>query len=147
MRTIPGFKFWGMILCMLAWGALAAEAPSKFKVGEFNFTRPSNWEWVDVSASPMRKAQLKIGGKDKAESAEVVFFYFGESGAGATQANVDRWLGQFQEPEGKLISKVEEVTLGKHKVTFVHAEGTYKGSMLGGGPPPTPLANAMLLGA
>src|SRR5438093_2993539 len=98
---------------LLALGALAAEAPSQFKVGEFTFTRPSTWEWVDVANSPMRKAQLKINGPQKNESAEVVFFYFGEGGAGGTKANVDRWLSQFQEPKDKLNSKIEETTIGK----------------------------------
>src|SRR5262249_3775685 len=109
------------------------------------FTRPPAWEWVDVSSSPMRKAQLKINGPEKNEAAEVVFFYFGESGAGGTKANVDRWLGQFQEPKGKLNSKIEETTIGKHKVTFVQAEGTYMSGMPGQARTPQP--NSMLQGA
>ena len=130
---------------LLALGALAAEAPSQFKVGEFTFKRPTAWEWVDVSSSPMRKAQLKIKG-EKDESGEVVFFYFGQGGGGGTQANVDRWLGQFQEPKEKLNSKVEEATIGKGKVTFVQAEGTYMSGMPGGGAR-TAQPGSMLLGA
>jgi len=133
-------------LGFLALSALAAESPTQFKVGEFTFKRPTAWEWVDVSASPMRKAQLKINGAEKSQSAEVVFFYFGESGAGGTKANVDRWLGQFQEPKDKLNSKVEEMMIGKRKVTFVQAEGTYMSGMPGG-PARTAQPNSMLLGA
>lgn len=144
MRTIHASVFLATILGTLALSANAAEAPATFKVGEFTFTRPATWEWVDVSASPMRKAQLKI--KDKAESAEAVFYYFGEGGAGGTQANIDRWLGQFQEPKEKLNSKTEETTIGKHKVTFLQAEGTYKGGMTAG-QPATPQPNSMMLGA
>jgi hypothetical protein len=137
-----------MGLYSLALSALAAEGPAKFKVGEFEFTRPANWEWVDVGNSPMRKAQLKINGAEqKTGNGEVVFYYFGESGAGGTKANVDRWLGQFQEPKDKLNSKVEEVTVGKRKITFVQAEGTYMSGMPGGGQPPTAQPNSMLLGA
>src|SRR2546430_9646180 len=95
----------------------------------------------------MRKAQLKIPGKDKNDSAEVVFYYFGEGGAGGTQANVNRWLSQFQEPRDKINAKSEEVTIGKRKVTFVQAEGTYMSGMPGGGAPPVPQPNSMLLGA
>jgi hypothetical protein len=94
----------------------------------------------------MRKAQLKVSGADKNKPAEVVFYYFGESGAGGTQANVDRWLGQFQEPKDKLKSKVEETTVGKHKITFVQAEGTYMSGMPGGHPA-IAQPNSMLLGA
>jgi len=135
-----------VLLCTLAGRVLAAETPATFKVGEFNFTRPKAWEWVDVAGSPMRKAQLKVSGEDKAQSAEVVFFYFGEGGAGGARANVDRWLGQFQEPKDKLNSKVEDVTINKHKVTFVQAEGTYLSGMPGAAQR-TAQPNSMLLGA
>jgi len=136
-----------MVLFTLSLSSFAAEGPSKFKVSEFEFTRPADWEWVDVSTSTMRKAQLKINNPEKGENAaEVVFYYFGEGGAGGTQANVDRWFGQFQEPKDKIKSKVEEVTVGSRKVTFVQAEGTYMSGMPGGGPP-KPQPNSMLLGA
>src|SRR3989441_9591655 len=122
----------------------AAEAPGTFKVGEFTFTRPEGWEWVETTSS-MRKAQLKVPGPDGKQSAEVVFFYFGPGNGGGTQANVERWLGQFQEPKEKINSKVEEATVNKRKVTYVQAEGTYLSGMPGG--PRTPQLNSMLLGA
>lgn len=122
----------------------SAEAPASFTVSDLSFKRPKNWEWVDVS-SAMRKAQLRVTDPGKKESAEVVFFYFGQGSGGGTKANVDRWLGQFQEPKDQIKSKVEEVVVGKHKVTYVQAEGTYNSGMPGG--PKTPLQNHMLLGA
>jgi len=122
----------------------AADAPATFKVSEFTFTRPANWEWVE-SASPMRKAELKVVDQKTKAKAEVVFYHFGQGPAGGTQANVDRWLGQFVEPRDKINAKTEESTVGKHKVTYVSAEGTYKSGMPGG--PQTPLPNYALLGA
>ena len=122
----------------------AAEAPKAFAVGEFNFVRPANWEWVP-STSAMRKAELKVESKDKKEKAEVIFFHFGESNGGGTQANVDRWLAQFKEPREKLNSKVDAAKINKRTVTFVQAEGTYMSGMPGG--PKTPQPNAMLVGA
>src|SRR6185436_1836522 len=122
----------------------AADAPKTFSVSEFTFTRPADWEWVP-STSAMRKAELKVESKDKKEKAEVIFFHFGESNGGGTQANVDRWLGQFQEPKDKLRSKVEEVTVGNRKITHVEAEGTYMSGLPGG--PKKPMPNSMLIGA
>lgn len=124
--------------------ALAADPPAKFTVGEFVFTRPADWQWIEVN-SVMRKAQLKITDADKKDSAEVIFFFFGKDGGGRTKENIDRWLSQFEEPKEKLNSKVEEVTIAQRKVTYVQAEGTYLSGMPGG--PKTPQPNTMLLGA
>lgn len=137
ISTVLGFCIGGAVVLT------AAEAPKTFKVGEFNFASPQKWQWVEV-ASAMRKAQFKIEDAAKKESAEVVFFYFGEGGGGSTQANIDRWLSQFAEPREKLNSKVESVTIGGRKVTYVHAEGTYQSGMPGG--PKTPQPNSMLVG-
>ncbi|MBK7998960.1 MAG: hypothetical protein IPK15_09660 [Verrucomicrobia bacterium] len=131
----------GLVVCHAA--ALAADAPKTFTVSEFTFNRPEKWQWIEVSSS-MRKAQLKVDDAAKKESCEVVFFYFGEGGGGSTQANIDRWLAQFAEPKEKLNSKVESVTVGGRKVTYVHAEGTYQSGMPGG--PKTPQPNSMLMG-
>ena len=131
-------------LVINAAAACAAEAPGNFKVGEFAFARPADWQWIE-STSAMRKAQLKISSTDKKETAEVVFFYFGEGGGGGTQANIDRWLGQFEEPKDKIHSKVEEASVSGRKVTYVQAEGTYLSGMPGG--PKTPQKNTVLMGA
>jgi hypothetical protein len=91
----------------------------------------------------MRQAQLKVKDAD-GKAADVVFFQFG-GGAGSTKANIDRWLGQFVEGPDKVNAKVEEVTVGKTKVTYVQAEGTYKSGMPGG--PLTPMPDYGLVGA
>jgi hypothetical protein len=126
-----------------ALSAQAAEAPATFKVSDFTFTRPGTWEWVE-SNSTMRKAQLKVAGAEKA-SAEVVFFHFGPGGGGGAQANIDRWLTQFNEPKDQLKSKTDQTTVSGRKVSLVQAEGTYLSGMPGG--PKTPQPGSMLLGA
>ena len=142
MRTLTALS--GILLAWISASAgFAADAPAKFTVSEFVFTRPADWQWIEVN-SVMRKAQLKIVDADKKDSAEVVFFFFGESGAGLTKANIDRWLSQFAEPKEKLNSKIESVTVGGRKVTYVQAEGTYQSGMPGG--PKTPQPNTMLMG-
>jgi hypothetical protein len=132
------------VFALLCAGTLLAESPTTFRVSELAFTRPTGWEWVEVTSS-MRKAQLKVVDAKTKASAEVIFFHFGPGGAGGTKANVDRWLGQFQEPRDKINAKSEEVTVGKHKVTYVQAEGTYKSGMPGG--PQTPMPDYGLAGA
>ena len=135
-----------VLLCLSAcWlvSAVCAAGPETFKVSEFTFKRPGTWEWVEV-ASQMRKAQLKVTAKDAPEPGEVVFFFFG-SQSGGTKANVDRWFGQFVEGRDQINAKIEEKTVGKVKVTYVTAEGTYKSGMPGAAPTPKP--GFALLGA
>jgi hypothetical protein len=128
----------------LAFAAFAAEGPATFKVSDLTFTRPADWAWVETT-SPMRQAQLKVADPASKGTAEVIFFYFGPGGAGGTKANVDRWLGQFAEPREKINPRIEESAAGKHKVTYVRAEGTYRSGVPGG--PLTPLPDHALLGA
>src|SRR5262249_54613544 len=115
----------------LSLAAFAGESPATFKVGGISFTRPEKWEWVPTT-SAMRAAQLKVNDADGKGSAEVVFFQFGAGQGGDAKANVERWLAQFEEPREKLNSKTETVTVGKAKVTYVTAEGTYRSGMPGG---------------
>ena len=122
---------------MISMNGLRAEDHATFPVGEFTFSRPAKWEWVE-SASKMRKAQLKLTDDVSKASADVVFYYFGTNGAGTVQANVDRWLHQFAEPIDKINSNVEHTTVGKTKLTYVQAEGTYNSGMPGGSVTPRP---------
>ncbi len=112
----------GIVFLLVAVGSLHAEHRRHLKWANSPIARPTKWEWVEV-ASPMRKAQFKVPDAESGAGAEVVFFQF-PGGAGGTQANVDRWLGQFAEPRDKINSKIEEKTVGKAKVTYVQAEGT-----------------------
>lgn len=137
--------FVAMSAGLMAWMTLlGADAPAKFPAGGMTFTRPATWTWVETT-SPMRKAQLGVPGIDGKAGGEVIFFHFGQGGGGGAKANVDRWLGQFQEKGDALKSKIEEVTVRGKQVTFVRAQGTYLSGMPGG--PKTPQPDTMLLGA
>lgn len=131
-----------LVLALCTATQLLAEDPAKFTVGAFDFQRPAAWAWVPV-ASSMRKAQLKIPGATPEASAEITFFHFGAGSGGGTQANIQRWLGQFQSAEGA--SKIEPQEISGTKVTLVSTEGTYSSGMPGG--PTTPLTGYALLGA
>lgn len=135
------------LLCLSAlWlvSTVHAAGPETFKVSEFTFKRPAAWESVGLPEGSMRKAQLKVTAKDAKEPGEVVFFFFGPQ-SGGTKANVDRWFSQFEEGRDKINAKTEEKTVGKVKVTYVSAEGTYKSGTPG--TPPTLKPGFALLGA
>ena len=121
-----------------------AEDPAKFKVGEFDFARPAAWKWTPIQPG-MRKAQLAVVDEKSGAKAEVIFFHFGPGQGGDAKANIDRWLSQFQEGADKINAKIEPVTIGKGKITYVSAEGTYLSGMPGG--PKIPLPDAALQGA
>jgi hypothetical protein len=133
-----------VLLGLVGTGSVRAEDPATFQVSDFTFTRPAGWDWVEVT-SPMRKAQLRVKDADGKASADVVFSHFGPGPAGGTQANIERWFRQFGGDRDKINAKTEEVTVGKTKVTYAQAEGTFQSGMPGG--PLTPLDDYALLGA
>ena len=92
----------------------------KFTVAGINFESPDSWESSEPSNN-MRKAQFSAS-SPSGKNAEVVFYYFGSGNTGGIQANVDRWMKQFEEPLGK---KVDTVTIAKTRVTYAQAHGTF----------------------
>ena len=139
---LPVTFFVALVLSLIP--AHAAESAATFKVSTLTFARPAEWQQVE-NISPMRKAQLKIPNKEGKAPGEIVFFHFGEGSGGGTKANVDRWFGQFEEGRDKIEAKSDETVVGKHKVTYVQAQGTYQSGMPGGQKTPQP--GTMLLGA
>src|ERR1051325_2343741 len=131
--------FAALAVVVAAFPTLAA--PDTFKVSDFTFKRPSAWEWVE-STSSMRAAQLLVPGAKGKDGVEVIFYYFGPGGGGGTQANVDRWYGQFADRKNE---KSESAIVGKTKGTYVKAEGTHPSGMPGR--PKTAKTNYALLGA
>ena len=113
------------------------------KVSEFTFTYGKPWV-RQPAANSMRFAQLLYEQSDEslADIELVIFLGMG----GGIQANIDRWLGQF---EGAPESKTEEKEMGGKKVTLFTAKGTYLETMAGAGPfsgaPKTPKADYTML--
>ena len=136
MKLLPVLA--GLLLTVSA----LAQDQSKFDVGGFTFERPESWQWVPVN-SPMRKAQLKIPGKDGGPAADITFFHFGPGQGGDVKSNADRWLRQFESKEG--VAKIDQQVIDGSKVTIVTTEGTFNSGMPGG--PTTALENHALLGA
>jgi hypothetical protein len=132
---------------LLATLALLTALPAlaedkKVNAGGLDFNLPSS-AWTSVpTSSPMRAATLQVKAEGADKPLEAIFYYFGPGQGGDVDANIQRWLGQF---EGEPVSKREDLEAGGRKIALVTATGTYMdGAMFG---PKTPKADYMLLGA
>lgn len=83
------------------------------------------------------------------EDGECAVFYFGPGQGGGVEDNLKRWIGQFQQPDGKPSDKAGQIrkqTVNGLAVTTIDLSGTY----LSGGPMSpvkTPKPGYRLLGA
>jgi hypothetical protein len=68
----------------------------------------------------------------------LIVYYFGGEG-GSVEANMDRWVGQMQQPDGKpskSVARREQRTVNGLKLTLLDVSGRYVAdSMPGGGQP------------
>ncbi len=105
------------------------ELPLKWKV-------PSSWKSVEP-ASSMRLAQYRVPGPEGAQPATLAVFHFGAQGGGGVKANIDRWVGQFQTPEGgKPDASIKKATIDGMTVHRVDVSGTFNaGRGMGSGKP------------
>ncbi|MFN0242548.1 MAG: hypothetical protein ACKVWV_06615 [Planctomycetota bacterium] len=88
---------------------------------------PTEWI-VEQPTSAMRKAQLRLPktGADTEDASLVVFFFGGQGGT--PQANLDRWAGQFEQPDGKSSSEAmqsSQRTVAGMKVHDADLAGIY----------------------
>lgn len=112
--------------------ALAVSA----QTATLHFTAPKDWT-VKPSSSAMRVAQYVLPrAAGDAEDAELIVYFFGGQG-GSVQANLDRWVGQMEQPDGrasKAAATTETLTVGGMKVTVLDVSGTYVAEMTPGSP-------------
>jgi hypothetical protein len=98
------------------------------------FTAPAGWKTVPTSSS-MRVAQYALPrAAGDAQDAELVVYYFGGTG-GTVEANIERWVGQMQQPDGRpssAVAKRQSRTINSLKVTLVDVPGTYVAEMTPG---------------
>ena len=57
------------------------------------------------------------------EPGEMAIFYFGQGQGGSVEANIQRWIGQFQKAKGA--SKRSTQKINGFNVTTIEVEGTY----------------------
>jgi len=121
--TRAGWRVSQTMACILALSMTAvAFAPS------LKFDVPAGWVSKTPSSS-MRLAEFVLAktGADS-EDATVTVYYFGGQG-GTVQANLDRWMGQLAQPDGRASKDIARTTTLQSstglKVTLVDVSGTY----------------------
>jgi len=99
--------------------------------GGLRWTAPSGWK--SEGTAPMRAATYRIPPTaPDTEGAECVVYFFGAGQGGSVQANIDRWAGQFKQPNGSPASaQVHRRTIHGLPVTTIDVSGEYSGM---GGP-------------
>ncbi len=114
-----------------------------------HWTPPSGWK--AEADRPMRLATYTIPhAPGDTDNGECGVYYFGPGQGGSVQANLDRWIGQFLQADGKpskAAARIENRALHGLKLTTVDVSGAYTGM---GGPqaePGAPKRGYRLLGA
>lgn len=137
------------IACFIVSAALfssraPAEEAKPITISGITFKPGASWISKEATSS-MRAAELEIKPDGAEAPLTAVFYYFGPGQGGSVEANVERWLGQF---EGDPAKETKEHKFDDKTVTIIHAKGTYLESM--GGPfagPKTPREGWAMLGA
>lgn len=117
-----------------AAAAPAAPTTTTAVLGPFTMKVPSDWQTKPIT-SKMRAADYLLPAAP-GDEAELVIYYFGETGAGSINDNVDRWLGQFSQPDGKPtrdVAKIETTKIAGQDATLVSASGHFVASAMPGG--------------
>jgi hypothetical protein len=95
------------------------------------FSAPPEWKSVPTSSS-MRVAQFALPrAPGDPQDAELVIYYFGGSG-GTVDANIQRWIGQMEQPDGRpssAVAKQSRRTINGLAATLVDVSGTYVAEM------------------
>lgn len=113
---------------LMATGVFVLAMTTAALAAALKFDVPVGWISKTPSSS-MRLAEFtlpKVGADS--EDATVTVYYFGGQG-GSVQANLDRWIGQLTQPDGRASKDVAKTsTLQSQsglKITLVDVSGTY----------------------
>lgn len=120
-------------------GEVAAPAPADPGVA---WSVPKRWT-IDL-AQGMRVATYIVPAATGGEGAECAVYYFGPGQGGGLDANLQRWMGEFQPLEKHDIRKLKP---GGIETTRILARGTYAAHSMRGAETPGEKPNWVLLGA
>lgn len=156
----PAMKHLGVVVLACALGACGASAAShrsgappsgsavaettaptpvvltgdRIALGPLSMAVPTTWV-VEPVTSSMRAAQFELPAAPGQE-AELVVYYFGAGGAGTVDANLERWFGQFTQPDGRAtrdVATIEPAQFAGQDATVVSVAGHYHAAAMPGG--------------
>jgi hypothetical protein len=123
-------------LAALTVASAVAETTRKEDAG-LRYSVPTTWQRVPAP-SDMRAAQYRIPrASTDTEDGELVLFFFGKGQGGGVAQNVERWYGQFTQPDGRPTKETAVIMkrrVNGLEITEVDLSGTYKPAAMGGGP-------------
>jgi hypothetical protein len=129
-------------------GAASASGSTRSAAG-VRWSSPAGWQVAPDR--PMRVVTYRIpAAKGDPEDAECGVFFFGAGQGGGVEANLQRWLGQFIQPDGRATQQVArraEKSVNSMKITSVDVGGTYMFSPTPMSSETTPKAGFRMLGA
>lgn len=103
--------------------AVSVQAQATFL--EYRTAVPAGWVGATPSSS-MRLAEYRVPGASGALPVEIVVYFFGPGQGGSPQANLERWKGQFSNPNGGPVGEsVRRDTTGAFPLTIAEYTGTY----------------------
>jgi hypothetical protein len=133
-------------VCLSATFALTTATVLAESAAGLRWTMPAGWK--TEAPRPMRAATYSVPPAPRDQSGgEVVINYFGPGQGGSINANIERWKGQVQGPDGKpAVATIAKQTVRGIAMTTIDATGAYSGM---GGPmaPSKPVPGYRLLGA
>lgn len=106
------------------------KAGQRQSLGGLSVALPAGWRSVPPSSS-MRKAEYVLPGQGRGD-ASLIAFYFGPDQGGSVEANIERWYGQFSQPDGRPTSEMarrREKQVAGMPATLVDISGTYTAGM------------------
>lgn len=130
MMAITGLACW----CTLAIPSHAQEA-TKISLGDgqVTFMAPAEWKKVQPKSTIIDyEFTAPADALEGDEKARITIMGAG----GSLDANIDRWYGQFEQPDGKSTkerAKLDKFTVDGLTVHWVDVSGSFKDTM-GGGP-------------
>jgi hypothetical protein len=125
----------GLMPQQVAAHALEKLADGRVALGPFSLQVPAGWQ-EKPSTSSMRAAQFELPASNG--RAELIVYYFGESGAGSVRDNIDRWLDQFKQEDGKSsreAAQIEQIQVAGQDTSLVSVSGRYVAAAMPGGEP------------
>jgi hypothetical protein len=131
-----------IVIVLAVSTALAAQ-------GNLQYKTPEGWVFMSPNSS-MRTAEfvLPVTTGDT-EDANMVIFYFG-GGGGSIEANLERWMGQVKQPDGRpsrSVAKVDEFMANGLKMTVLDVTGTFVAPIVPGQPEANNKPNFRLIAA